>query len=523
MQLYQLFGGIKLMLKQAELVHLPQIFQRQIHEAIMLALLRKENLRVFWLFFHVALGFVSVSTIWPAIIWYYLVFFSTFLSFFYTRKESSLRLIYLLAYSLGIEVFGRALKAYPYIPDQIGKYLGVILFLVGLALGGPIKRVSVYGAGMLLLSIPALIVTPYDSFKPIILNYFGPLALFLGVIFCSRQIMTFKAFNDMSVLMLYPIISLACFAYFNAAQIEKIEYGLTANNAAAGGGFTNQVATLFGLGVALIVLMYITRQTLFKYKVLDIAVLLLLLIRGLLTFSRGGMVTAIIAILIVMIFPKAKAAWQDSEIKLRNFSVSSILITFSIVFVVFLAINAYTGNYLLYRYQGKTERSIQSGFDKKTDLDQISSGRYKIMISDFEMFIDYPALGVGVGHSVKVREQYGAGSGFHPHLEFSRLLAEHGMPGLVLIVMIFIYPFYKIWHEPNNYRRSIMLLFMIVALASTFHSAMRTMVTPLLFAFAFINYVPTNFDWRAELAIQNKRILRKRKHNELILQQQQQD
>jgi O-antigen ligase len=246
-----------------------------------------------------------------------------------------------------------------------------------------------------------------------------------------------------------------------------------------------------------------------------------LLVRGLLTFSRGGMVTSIIAILIVMIFPKAKAAWQDGEIKLRNFSVSSILITFSIVFVVFLAINAYTGNYLLYRYQGKTERSIQSGFEKKADLDQISSGRYKIMISDFQMFADYPALGVGVGHSVKVREQYGAGAGFHPHLEFSRLLAEHGLPGLALIVMIFIYPFYKIWHEPNNYRRSIMLLFMIVGLASTFHSAMRTMVTPLLFAFAFINYVPTNFDWRTELAVQKKRILRKRKQNELILKQQQ--
>lgn len=488
----------------------------------MLALLRKENLRVFWLFFHVALGFVSVFTIWPAVVWYYLVFFSTFLSFFYSKKESSLRLIYLLAYSLGIEVFGRALKAYPYIPDQVGKYLGVTLFFIGLALGGPIKRVSIYGVGMLLLSVPALVVSPYDSFKPIILNYFGPLALFLGVIFCSRQIMTFKAFNDMSALILYPIISLACYAYFNAAQIEKIEYGLTANQAAAGGGFTNQVATLFGLGIALIVLMYITKQTLFRFKILDIAVLMLLLIRGLLTFSRGGMVTAIIAIFIVMIFPKAKAAWQDSEIKLRHFSLSSILITFSIVFIAFVAINAYTGNYLLYRYQGKTERSIQTGFDKKTDLDQISSGRYKIMISDFEMFLDYPALGVGVGKSVDVRVEYGAGRGLHPHLEFSRLLAEHGTPGIVLIVMIFIYPFYKIWHEPNNYRRSIMLLFMIVALASTFHSAMRTMVTPLLFSFAFINYVPTDFDWKSELVLQNKRILRRRKHNEMILQQEKQ-
>lgn len=470
----------------------------------MLALLRKEELRVFWLFFHVALGYASVYSKWPLIVWYYILFFSTILSFFYSKKQNSIKIVYLLGYSLGVEVLGRALKAYPYIPDQMGKYLGVVMFAFGLALGGPIKRVSLYGVGMLLLSAPALVLAPYENAKPIILNYFGPLALFLGVIFCSRQILTFKDFKELAAVILFPIISLAFFAYFNAAQIEKIDYGLTANNEAAGGGFTNQVSTLFGLGIALIALMYITKQQIFKYRFLDVFVMGLLMARGLLTFSRGGMVTAVFAIFLVMIFPKAKAAWQDSEIRLRSFSPASIFLTFTVVAASFIIINIYTNNYLLYRYQGRTERSLQTGFNKTADIDQLSSGRYKIMISDLRMFLDYPALGVGVGYSKIERVNYGAGEGMNPHLEFSRLLAEHGSLGLALVVMIFIYPFYKVWHDPNNYRRSIMLLFLIIALASTFHSAMRTMITPLLFAFAFIQYVPSDFDWRPLVGKQRK-------------------
>lgn len=477
----------------------------------MLQLMRKDSWQIFWIIFHVILGGLSVNSKWPFIFWYYLIIISAVLQFF-TRKNLEHLMIYLLGYSLGVEVMARAIGATPFIPDQIGKYLAVIGFAFGLALGGPIKRVSIYGVVMLILSLPALLIRPYDSYRPIVYNYFGLLALILGVIYCSRQIMTFKNFKELGRIIVYPITSLAVYTIFKAAQIEKIDYGLSANFESSGGRFTNQVSTLFGLAIGIIALAYITKQLLFKYRLIDISLLLLFLIRGLLTFSRGGMVTAILAIFIIIIFPKAKAAWQDKEVVLRKFSAGPVFAAILIITIAFVAINSYTNNYLLYRYQGKTERSLQTGFDNTVDIDQISSGRYSIMMSDLRMFLAYPALGVGVGYSKIERVNFGGGEGLNAHLEISRLLAEHGLPGLVLVIMIFIYPFFKAYKEPNNYRKSIMLLFLIMSLASTFHSAMRTIITPLLFSFAFINFVPTDFDWRPLLMNKKQRL----KHREAL-------
>jgi O-antigen ligase len=261
--------------------------------------------------------------------------------------------------------------------------------------------------------------------------------------------------------------------------------------------------------------MNLTKQILFKYKIIDISLILLFAIRGLLTFSRGGMLSAVLTILVVVMFPKAKAAWQDNEVKLGNIRMGPLIIGVILLAASFFIINAFTNNNLLYRYQGKTERDVRSGFDKTQDLEQLSSGRLAVFISDIKMFIAQPAIGVGVGQSAILRPEYGGPPNVQPHLEMSRLLAEHGLPGLVIVIMMYIYPFFKVANEPNNYRRAFMLVMLIMALSVTFHSAMRTMVSPLLFAFAFINLVPTDYDWRAHLMgkrAEKKHLAKSRKH-----------
>jgi O-antigen ligase len=478
----------------------------------MISLMRKDSLQLFWIFFHVVLGFLSVQEKWFLIGWFGILVVSLVLTFF-TKSNLQHMIIFFMGYSLAIEVLARGVQASPYIPDQLGKYLGVVMFSLGLALGGPIKKVSFYGAMLLLLSLPGLAIAPEYSRAQIVFNYFGPLALYLGVIFCSRQIMTFEEFKQLCRIIIYPIISLACFAIFKAAQFEKIDYGLTANFESSGGSITNQVATLFGAAICILSLMYLTNQRLFRFKWIDVGLILLFSIRGLLTFSRGGMVSAALAIIAVILFPKAKAAWQDSEIRMRNIKPATLMLALFLLVGAFFAVNLYTDNFLLYRYQGKTQRSLQTGFDNTVTIDQISTGRYHIFQSDINMFLANPALGVGVGWSAIVRHQYGGSEGHAAHLEFSRLLAEHGLPGLVLVILLYIYPFYLVLREPNNYRRSIMLIMLIMALTATFHSAMRTMITPFLFSIAFISFVPTNYDWKKQLeevAASRKRLKNRR-------------
>jgi hypothetical protein len=471
----------------------------------MLQYIREDKNQIFWLVFHALVGFASVQTKFALIIWMYMVCVG-FLVSLTKSKDYQFEILSFLTYILGIEVLARGLKCAPFIPHELGKYCVVIFIGYGLLKGGQLKKVSSYGVAMLLLSIPALFVGQF-RIKSIVFNYLGPLGLFLGVIFCAKQVVTYKQFLQLCRLMLYSIFMLACYTIFRASTFEKIDYNLLANYEAAGGSITNQVSTLFGTAIVVIVLMYLTRQKLFKYKFIDIGLLLLFTMRGLLTFSRGGMISAAMAIIIMLLIPKATNSLEDNELKVRKVPFSSVILIAFAVVVSFLFINAVTNNYLLYRYQGRTERSLQTGFANKVDLDQISSGRFTIMRSDLNMFLAYPALGTGIGESVRLRPNHGGGAGINSHLEFSRLLAEHGILGLIIVIMMYLVPFIKIFYERNYYKRLIMVVFLVMALSVTFHNAMRTMITPLLFALAFLNIVPTDYDWKKELTIIKRRWL----------------
>ncbi len=464
----------------------------------MLKLLGSEKYQLFWFIFHAGLGFACVQSKWPLIFWFYIVCLGFVVSFF-SKKDLQFNVLCFLAYVLGIEVLGRGAGCTPFIPQEVGKYSAFLFFFIGLALGGPIKKVSLYGIGMLLLSLPGILIMPEYRMKDIVFNYLGLVALFLGVIFCSRQIVTYKQFKMLLRIMVYAIFSLACFTIFKAATFEKIEYKLTANYESSGGSITNQVSTLFGTGICVIVIMFLSGQRLFKYRWMDISLLLLFCVRGLLTFSRGGMVSAALAILLIVLIPKAKAAFQDAEVRLKKVSPGSFLVLVLGLTLCFYFVNAFTNNYLVYRYEGKTERSLQTGFDNSVGIDQITSGRISIMNTDFNMFLANPALGVGVGQSKWLRPLYGGKSISSTHLEFSRLLAEHGFLGFILVIMLYFYPGVKVLREPNNYRRIVMVVFFVMSLSCTFHNAMRTMITPLLFSFAFLYIVPDGYDWRAHL------------------------
>jgi hypothetical protein len=458
----------------------------------MIKYLRDDKYQIFWLIFHALIGFASVTTKYVLIAWFYIVIISVLISIF-AGKERQINIICFLGYLLGIEVLARGLSAAPYIPHEVGKYTVFFFFLLGLIVGGPVKKVSVYGAAMLLLSIPAVLLTPIST-KAFVFNYLGPLGLFLGVIFCSRQIITYKQFKELCRVMVYSVFTLACYAIFRASTFEKIEYNLLANFESSGGSITNQVSTLFGTAICIIMLLFLTGQQMFKYKWMDLSILLLFIIRGLLSFSRGGMISAVLTLLLVVFLPKPKNAFTDSEVRIRKISPLSIFVILFLTAGSFFLVNAMTNNFLLYRYQGKTQKALETGFDNRADIDQISAGRYNVMMSDLNMFMAYPALGVGVGQSPRLRHLYGGGTGVTSHLEFSRLLAEHGSLGLVIVIMMFIYPFFKMLGEPNYYRRIIMAVFLVMGLSVTFHNAMRTMITPLFFAFAFLNIVPTDYD-----------------------------
>mgnify|MGYP001208420104 CR=1 FL=1 len=81
---------------------------------------------------------------------------------------------------------------------------------------------------------------------------------------------------------------------------------------------------------------------------------------------------------------------------------------------------------------GMVEKRYLSIFEINERGDLVSgTGRLLIMALDLEIFSDNILAGVGPGISAAMRESYGYGRIVAAHSEFTRVLAEHGILGLI--------------------------------------------------------------------------------------------
>ena len=71
------------------------------------------------------------------------------------------------------------------------------------------------------------------------------------------------------------------------------------------------------------------------------------------------------------------------------------------------------------------------------------------------------------------------------HIEYSRMLAEHGVFGLASLMLLFITPI-AIFNNINNPdKKTIMILFGLLAILTMTHSAMRIAMPCLMYSFIF--------------------------------------
>jgi O-antigen ligase len=69
-------------------------------------------------------------------------------------------------------------------------------------------------------------------------------------------------------------------------------------------------------------------------------------------------------------------------------------------------------------------------------MNTTSSNRVKLARFDLEIFEENPVLGVGPGRAQAIRGEMGHLSA--AHTEYTRMLAEHGILGLISIVLLFV-------------------------------------------------------------------------------------
>lgn len=446
----------------------------------------KENRNLFWTLFHVALGLVCTITPYALIGWFYFILITNFFkSNRLLQNNKPILFLLLFSYLISFELLDRMTKTSPFIPFELGKYFLLLMGILGLVNYGVKQPIGIW---MAILITPAVF---YDFsgkrvFFDIINYYLAPLSVGLGIAF-SHKIKV----NDIQINQILKLIWLAClsslvFTFIKTPDFDEISFSLGANFDTTAGHASNQVATVLGLGMFLSFYSFYKKLNFSGNRILDILCLFGFTFQGLLSFSRGGIMVGAAGILLLMILNQRKLT------NVNNRSNSFLLISIISIVAIYSSFelaNSISGGNLLLRYQGETQGTLLG--NKEKTLDNVVTGRLGIFQQDIQLWYDHIFTGVGVGASRFMRNS--EREGVAPHVELSRLLADHGLLGLVYAFYFFIYIPLITWNNSKTTKSGIISKVLVsIAVLTTFHAAMRTFLTPLFIIIGSLNVVDSN-------------------------------
>ncbi|MDG2151643.1 MAG: O-antigen ligase family protein [Polaribacter sp.] len=414
--------------------------------------------RLLFIAIHVVIGFLV--TILPFAKIYPLFILIIGIYIIYSSRNKNEEALYLVSYLVGAEVFIRMSDGF--LLYETGKY-GIILFSLLGIIWGPVKqKTSISFLVYVLFLVIGIVFTQVplgESLrKSIAFNLSGPISLGFFALYCFKRTITILQLKELLFVCLLPVFSIISFVYFRTPDLEELVFQVSSNFKTSGGFGPNQVATIIGFGVFILSVFIFTRVQLSLSIFLDIIFLLYFTYRGLLTFSRGGMITAIFAFFIFVLFMLLYQ--KNTFIKVFKF----LFITLILFLGIWLYTSDITGGMIDNRYSNKNA----TGIEKK----DISAGRFQLFSAQLENFYESPILGIGVGNGKYKRIESGKRITAASHNEMTRLIEEHGLLGILALLILLVKPLQNIYFS-TNYQRAFLLSFYVFWFLTINHSAMR--------------------------------------------------
>lgn len=435
-----------------------------------------KNPYLFLITIHVTLGF-AVYAFRPFAKLYFVAVIGIFLFYLLKNGNKNNEALYAAAYITGAEVFFRMTDASPIPIYEAGKY-GVIGFvLLGLFFSGTSRKSGPYWLYLLLL-LPAIIYASVslnygtDFRKAILFNISGPFCLGIAALYCIDRKITRKQIQYLIWSLMMPTITMGVYLYFYTPDTRSILSGTGSNFAASGGFGPNQVSTALGLGMFCLVVQLFTNSKNFILLAINLGLLSLLTYRSIVTFSRGGVLTAL-AISIAFVFFYFKAV----NIKTRKRIIGPILFLVLTASFTYLLTSVRTSGLIDKRYANK-----DAAGRVKEDL---STGRKDLISSELEAFFQNPITGIGVGKIKEYREETD-GISAASHNELSRMLSEHGISGLLALLILGVYPLIFRFSNRRNFLFYSMFGFWFLTIN---HSSMRIAAPAFIYALCLLNVV----------------------------------
>ncbi len=376
------------------------------------------------------------------------------------------------AYITGAEVFLRASHGVPVY--EYGKYAVALVIAYGIYFNGFSKNAVPYWV-FLLLMVPGVIIgnsvlgTSIENRKIISFVISGPLCLGFCSLYTYQRRITLEHLYSCLLMMALPAISLTVYVILYTPTVRDVITGTASTSATSGGFGPNQVSTILGLGMFIFVSRALLRSTNLHFILLNVFLAIILAFRGLTTFSRGGILTALamIAVLLFTLFTRIRG-----RAKVRLTQAAGIFALVGIAVWTYSLLQ--TGGLIGKRYanQDAAGRVKESRF----------TGREEIAQMEIAAFIENPVFGVGAGKTIDMREEE-SGVNTASHDEITRLLAEHGSLGIAMLLILIFTPIILHIDNKENFMMFPLLIFWFLTIN---HSAMRTAAPAFIYSLTLL-------------------------------------
>lgn len=377
------------------------------------------------------------------------------------------------AYVVGSEVFLRMTGGNPLY--EISKYSVMLFVLIGMYYSGFSKGAVPYWIFILLL-IPGVVLATFvlnfdtDMRNTIAFNISGPVCLAMSSIYTFRRKIPINQMNTILLCLGLPIVTCVTYLIFYTPNVRDVITSTQSNYETSGGFGPNQVATILGLGM-FIFFSRIILESRTKYMfIINLIVAMNISYRGIVTFSRGGMITGFLMIILLLFFLYTKSNFRGRA-----------KLNYLIVLVAIAMISTWT--YTSFQTGGLIDKRYANqdaaGRKKESQL----TGREDVAKSEIDVFLENPIFGVGVGKGVEVRKEM-TGNGTLSHDEITRMLAEHGSLGILGLMILFFTPLFLYMDNKFN---MYLLCFVAFWFFTINHAAMRTAAPAFVYSLSLIN------------------------------------
>ena len=391
----------------------------------------------------------------------------------YNKSNRNNEVLLVCGYLVGSDVFMRMTGGL-FFYEQI-KYAVILFFILGIIYRSASSKSIIYIFYILLL-VPAIFVATYtlryeiNFRKSIAFNLSGPVCLGICAIYCAGRRITFKQIRYIMLSVLLPIIAMTIYLFLYTPNLQDVITGTQSNFEASGGFGPNQVSTILGLGIFILVTRFFLYSEGLLWKLINGGILILMTYRALLTFSRGGVfVAVIICVLFILVL-----LYYGKNITKRKM-IGTLAIFGLIALLTWGYSNIISGGLLEKRYNNQDA----AGREKE----DVTTGRVDLITTELRAFSENPLFGVGVGNNKYYRLDI-TGIESASHNEMSRILAEHGTLGIFALMILIFIPLYRFFTTNRNIFFFSFFLFWFLTIN---HSAMRITAPAFIYGLSLLS------------------------------------